>query len=102
MGDLTSSQLFSRHQRGVEDHVLSVDLQSIVAECFTLLAHLVTKFPTVFIDALSRDEVVLLEMSHSLSVLPLPGALFADEPSLREYADPILHLFSTILYCVGR
>ncbi|KAE8302271.1 hypothetical protein GL50803_006332 [Giardia duodenalis] len=82
MGDLTSSQLFSRHQRGVEDHVLSVDLQSIVAECFTLLAHLVTKFPTVFIDALSRDEVVLLEMSHSLSVLPLPGALFADEPSL--------------------
>lgn len=78
--DLTSSQLFSRHQKGIEDYVLSVDLQSIVAECFTMLAHLVTRSPDIFVDVLS-DDIILLEMSHSLSVLPLPGALFADEPS---------------------
>lgn len=81
LSDLTSSQLLSRHTKNVEDYILSVDLQSIVAECFTMLAHLVTRFPDVFIGALSTDDIIMLELSHSLSVLPLPGALFADEPS---------------------
>lgn len=80
VSDLTASQLFFRHQKGAEDYILAVDLQSIVAECFTLLSHLVTHAPDIFVDVLS-DDVILLEMSHSLSVLPLPGALFADEPS---------------------
>ncbi|TNJ29998.1 hypothetical protein GMRT_13578 [Giardia muris] len=64
------------------DFILAADLHTLVAAAFLTLLRGVKRFWKIFIEILAIDEVFHLELYHSLTVLPLPGVLFADEPSL--------------------
>lgn len=64
------------------EFILAADLHTIVAVAFLTLLRGIKRFWKVFLEILAIDEVFHLELYHSLTVLPLPGVLFADEPSL--------------------